>query len=150
MALLTTPMASMGAETGPGCGWGSMLMDGKNGLPSNVLAATTNGTFGNQTFGMTSGTAGCDSNQTIQKAAADFLNDNMEKVARDMSKGQGESLETLANLLGIQEQDKSTFFSVSQANFSTIFSSDSISSTQVMTSLHEVMKKNVSLSQYTS
>ena len=143
-------MVSTGAETGPGCGWGSMLMDGQEGVASNVLAATTNGTFGNQTFGMTTGTAGCDSSQTIQRAAADFLDDNMEKVARDMSIGQGESLDTLANLMGIQEQDKGKFFSVTHDNFSTIFSSDSVSSVKVMASIQEVMKKEATLSQYVS
>jgi hypothetical protein len=150
IALLASPMASMAAETGPGCGWGSMLMDGESGVVSNVLAATTNGTFGNQTFGMTSGTAGCDASQTIHRAAADFLDDNMEKVARDMSTGQGESLDTLANLMGIQEEDKTTFFTLTHDNFSTIFSSDSVSSVDVMASLQEVMRQDATLSRYVS
>lgn len=150
IGLLASPIVSMGAETGPGCGWGSILMDGQKGVAPNVLAATTNGTFGNQTFGLTSGTAGCDSSQTIQRAAADFLNDNMEKVARDMSTGQGESLDTLANLMGIEVQDKAKFFSVTHDNFSMIFSSDSVSSVDVMTSIQEVMKKDPALSQYVS
>jgi hypothetical protein len=150
IALLASPMVLMGAETGPGCGWGSMLMDGKSGVGPNVLAGTTNGTFGNQTFGMTSGTVGCDANQTIQRAAADFLDDNMEKVARDMSTGQGESLDTLANLMGIQGQDKAKFFSVTHDNFSSIFSSDSVSSVEVMASIQKVMKKDATLSQYVS
>lgn len=150
IALLACPMVLMGAETGPGCGWGSMLMDGESGVAPNVLAATTNGTFGNQTFGMSSGTAGCDTSQTIQRAAADFLDDNMEKVARDMSTGQGESLDTLSNLMGIQEQDKAKFFSVTHDNFSRIFSSDSVSSVDVMASIQEVMKKDTTLSQYVS
>mgnify|MGYP001824203065 CR=1 FL=1 len=150
ITLLVSPMASMAAETGPGCGWGSMLMDGKSGVGPNVLAATTNGTFGNQTFGLTSGTAGCDASQTVHRAAADFLDDNMEKVARDMSTGQGESLGTLANLMGVQEQDKDRFFSVTHDNFSTIFSSDSVSSVDVMASLQEVMMQDATLSQYVS
>lgn len=149
LALVCSPIIAMAAETGPGCGVGSMLMDGQQGLGPNVLAATTNGTFGNQTFGMTSGTAGCDPSQTIESAAAaNFLDNNMEKVARDMSIGQGESLDTLANLMGVQEQHKQTFFAVTQANFSTIFSSDAVSSVDVMTSLQAVMKQDAVLSQY--
>ena len=150
VALFASPMASMAAETGPGCGWGSMLMDGQEGVAPNVLAATTNGTFGNQTFGMSSGTLGCDTSQTIKRAAADFLDDNMEKVARDMSTGQGESLNTLAHLMGIPEQDRPKFFSVTHNNFSKIFSSDSVSSVDVMTSIRDVMKKDATLSQYVS
>lgn len=150
IVLMTVPMISMAAETGPGCGWGSILMDGKEGVAPNVLAATTNGTFGNQTFGMTSGTAGCDSDQTIQRAAADFLDDNMEKVARDMSTGQGESLGTLANLMGIREQDQDKFFAVTHENFSTIFSSDTVSSVDVMTSIQQVLAQDAVLSRYVS
>lgn len=148
IALLASPIASMAAETGPGCGWGSILMDGQKGVVSNVLAATTNGTFGNQTFGMTSGTAGCDASQTIHRAAVDFLDDNMEKVARDMSTGQGESLDTLASLMGIHEQDKGRFFSVTHENFAVIFSSDSVSSIEVMASLQELMQQDATLARY--
>lgn len=150
MTLAAAPLASMAAETGPGCGWGSMLMDGQNGLVPNVLAATTNGTFGNQTFGMTSGTAGCDSTQTIQRAAVDFLNDNMEKVARDMSSGQGESLDTLANLMGVQSADKTAFFALTHENFSAIFSGETVSSTEVMDNLLSVMKQDAALAHYAS
>lgn len=149
IALLASPIVSMGADTGPGCGWGTMLMDGQQGLGPNVIAATTNGTLGNQTFGMTSGTAGCDASQTVESAAAaDFLDANMESVARDMSTGQGEALDTLANLMGVQEQHKQKFFSLTQANFATIFSGDSVSSLDVIVSLQEVMKQDATLSQY--
>ncbi len=148
IALATGPMVLSAAETGPGCGWGSILMDGQSGVAPSVLAATTNGTFGNQTFGMTSGTAGCDTSVPIHRAAADFLDDNMEKVARDMSAGQGESLETLAKLMGIQGQDKEIFFSVTHENFSVIFPNDSVGSTEVMAALQEVLKKEPRLARY--
>jgi len=135
IAMLASPMATMAAETGPGCGWGSILMDGKEGVAPNVLAATTNGTFGNQTFGMTSGTAGCDASQPVQRAAVDFLDNNMEKVARDMSTGQGESLDTLARLMGVDAQDQAAFSAITHENFAEIFSSDTVSSVDVMASL---------------
>ena len=51
------PFAAQAADKGPGCGWGAMVFDGQSGIGPNVLAATTNGILGNQTFGMTSGTA---------------------------------------------------------------------------------------------
>jgi len=47
-------------------------------------------------------------------------------------------------------QDKAKFFSVTHDNFSMIFSSDSVSSVDVMTSIQEVMKKDPALSQYVS
>lgn len=43
-----------------GCGLGSMAWRGQRGIGPQVLAATTNGSFGTQTFGITFGTSGCD------------------------------------------------------------------------------------------
>ena len=47
------------APGGPNCGWGNLLFEGQRGTPAHFLASTTNGTSGNATFGMTSGTNGC-------------------------------------------------------------------------------------------
>lgn len=149
-ALLATPVASF-AETGPGCGWGSMVFNGQDGLGPNILAATTNNISGNQTFGMTSGTAGCDSSKPVTMGAAgDFLDSNIEKVAKDMATGQGESLATLAGLLGIEESEKAHFYSVTQSNFSTIFSKSDATSKEVLDSLVAVMKQDSALAKYVS
>src|SRR5262245_43787680 len=55
------PAAAMAAgENNIGsCGWGSKLFEGQRGVAPQVLGATTNGTFGNQTFAITTGTSGC-------------------------------------------------------------------------------------------
>lgn len=150
MALAMTPLASQ-AETGPGCGLGSMLLEGQEGIVFNVLAATINGTSGNQTFGMTSGTLGCDGNGTVTFAAAgEYLNANMEQVARSMATGEGEAMETLAGLMGIAEQDKGAFIQVSKSNFSSIFSKENVSGAEVMSSLTQAMAADQTLSKYTS
>lgn len=150
LAMLTAPMSAF-ADTGPGCGWGAMIFEGKDGLGPNVLAATTNGTFGNQTFGMTTGTAGCDASKPVTTSAADdFLDSNIEKIAKDMATGQGESLETLASLLGISDSEKTHFFSVTQKNFSTIFSKPDNTSKEVLNSLKTVMQQDSTLAKYVS
>lgn len=150
VALLAAPLSSF-ADTGPGCGWGAMVFEGKDGLVSNVLAATTNGTFGNQTFGMTTGTAGCDASKPVTTSAADdFLDSNIEKVAKDMATGQGESLSTLASLLGITEEEKAHFFTVTQQNFGTIFSKADTTSKEVLESLKTVMQQDDMLAKYVS
>lgn len=55
------PMAAMasGENNVGSCGWGSKVFAGQRGLAPQVLAATTNGTSGNQTFAISSGTSGC-------------------------------------------------------------------------------------------
>ena len=57
--LLLVPAAFATADDDIGCGLGTQLWAGNEGLAPKVLAATTNGTSGNQTFGITTGTLGC-------------------------------------------------------------------------------------------
>ena len=142
-----TPLAAQ-AGGSAGCGVGSQLFDGQSGLGPNILAATTNGLSGNNTFGMSSGTLGCNSGDTVTAAADTFLDSNMERVARDMSTGHGESLETLATLMGIDQADKAKFFQVSQSNFTSIYSRDDVTSSEVIASLKAVMLKDVTLAKY--
>lgn len=134
-----------------GCGWGSMVFDGKSDKPSQILAATTNGTLGNQTFGITSGTAGCAQNATVKKYAAvsSFMTANVDKIAHDMSVGQGESLDTMAGLMDMTDEHKATFFSLVKENFAAIFPSATTTSEQALKSVSELMAKDAVLSQYT-
>ena len=145
--LVLSPLAAQ-AGNSAGCGLGSQLFEGQTGLGPNVLAATTNGLSGNNTFGMSSGTLGCSANDKVVAAADTFLDANMERVARDMSTGEGEALETLATLIGVEAADKAAFLAVSQSNFKTIFSRDDVSSSEVMASLKAAMSTDAALAKY--
>lgn len=144
------PVASQAAGRASGCGVGAMLFDGQTGTAPHVLAATTNGSLFD-TVSMSFGLLGCDTSVTITAASADeFLKDNMDKVAHDMSTGQGEALETLANLLRINDADKATFYTATQKNFNRIFSAENVSSIEVLVSLVGVMKEDKALAKYLS
>lgn len=146
--IAAAPLMAQADETGPGCGLGSMVFDGKDGVASHVLAVTTNGTSGNQTFGMTSGTLGCDVSKPVKFMAYNFLDSNIDKVARDMATGNGESLNTLAGLLGVQDSDKEIFFQASQDSFATIFSRDDVKSNEVYAAIIAMMRNHSTLAQY--
>ena len=83
-----------------GCGLGSMVFKSQNSVLQQILAATTNGTSGNQTFGITSGTSNCDqpSNWVQNERLNRFVAENMDSLAGDIAQGQGEYLSTLATL----------------------------------------------------
>lgn len=149
MALLASSSVVM-ADQDVGCGLGTILFAGKSGVAPKVLAATTNGSYGNQTFGITSGTLGCQSDGVVSSRArlSMFMGTNSERLARDMSVGHGESLNVLANLMGVKEQDKSLFFQTAQANFSTIFGSDNQTAGQALAALQHVMAKDAVLAAY--
>ena len=52
--ILTGSAFAGGTADNCGCGLGTMIFDGNDGLISQIAAATTNGSFGNQTFGISS------------------------------------------------------------------------------------------------
>ncbi|WP_372966380.1 DUF3015 domain-containing protein [Marinobacter sp.] len=131
----------------PGCGVGAMIWKGQSGIAPHVLAATTNGTFGNQTFGMTTGTLGCSTNQSVQSMAM-YMDSNIDKVARDMSRGAGENLDTLAVLLGVEEADRANFRQVLQDNFAAIFPDSETTSGEAVDAIVTLLEQNESLSKY--
>ena len=139
--------ASSMAFAQPGCGVGAMIWKGQSGIAPHVLAATTNATFGNQTFGMTTGTLGCQTNESVQSMAM-YMDSNIDKVARDMSRGNGENLETLAVLLGVEATDRDAFRQILQDNFAAVFPSSDTTSGEAVDAIVALLEKNESLSKY--
>lgn len=138
-AMLVSSNAS--AIDSTGCGLGSMAWRGQQGRVPQILAATTNTSFGTQTFGITFGTSGCDPNGRItggtQKMVLAFIENNMEQYAMDAAKGEGETIDTLAGILNV---DSKTLGEKSQQNFAYIFSSENVDAVSVTVALFEVMK----------
>ena len=132
------------------CGWGSKLFDGQSGIAPQVLAVTTNGTFGNQTFAITSGTSGCTQDGTVKSnwKTALFIDGNKEMLARDMSVGSGETLDSLAHLMGVEAQDRAAFNQVAKENLWKIFAADSTA--DIMANFRQVLSANEQLARYTA
>jgi hypothetical protein len=101
-----------------GCGLGSLLFGDDPGKVSQILGATTNGTSGNQTFGITSGTSNCDP-KSGPAGAKLYIETNREALAKDAARGSGETLSGLVALAGCR--DAGSTGSALQRNFGTIF-----------------------------
>ncbi|NIY83868.1 DUF3015 domain-containing protein [Vibrio hepatarius] len=147
----TLPLSNVAmADSDIGCGLGTMVFDGKSGKVFKVLGATTNGTSGNQTFGITFGTLGCDGTGTINSAQklALFIDGNMDNLARDIAKGEGETLATLSEVWGINEADKSAFNELAQQNFAEVFKSENVTSQEVFTNLNTLVAGDDALATY--
>src|SRR4051794_27285904 len=143
------PLSAMADNIG-NCGWGAKLFDGQSGVAPQVLAVTTNGTFGNQTFGITSGTSGCTQDGTVKSSwkTALFIDGNKEALARDMSVGSGEALDSLAHLMGVEAQDRNAFNRVAKENLSKIFAADSTN--DIMANFRQVLAADTQLARYTA
>jgi len=137
---VATQAAEGDLEHNVGQGLGTLIFQGQNGLIQQVLAATTNGICGNQTFAITSGTLGAkqaDSivkNETINR----FVAENMDNLARDIAIGRGETLSTLAVLMGVPQVQGDSFARELRMNFDLIYTSEDVSSIDVVKAISEL------------
>lgn len=86
-----------------GCGLGSIIFGAKPGKVQ-IFSSTTNGIYGNQTFGITSGTSNCDIPEMGQQAAV-FIEVNKEVIRKEAAIGQGESVDAISMLLECDRGD---------------------------------------------
>lgn len=129
LALTTGAMATVNGQTG--CGLGSQVIKDDSTAVMLALQFTTNATSGNQSFGITSGTSGCKKVRFVMnERAQEFVASNMDQLAKEISKGQGESIDTLAELLLIE--DKATFSAALQSNYNSIYTSQKVEMSDVL------------------
>ena len=127
-----------------GCGLGSLIFEGHDGLISQTCAATFNGTFGNQTFGITTGTSNCEQFETMwaNKKLNTFVAENMDNLAKDIAQGNGEYVNTLAVLIEVPEGERADFYSRLQTNFSRIYTSDKVTHVDVLKNIETLMSSS--------
>ena len=123
--LLTVASFSAYASDGggsDGCGLGWQVTSKKS-----FLATTTRGTTNavvHPTFGMTSGTIGCDQHSFAkrERQAVDFVASNKDPLIIDMSQGKGEYLHSFFKSMGCNDAAFGAFGKVTQSNFKSITS----------------------------
>ncbi|MDR2337752.1 MAG: ComEC/Rec2 family competence protein [Deltaproteobacteria bacterium] len=126
------------------CGWGSKLFAGQRGIAPQVFAATTNGTSGNQTFAITSGTSGCtqDGLVTSNWKATAFIEANKTQFARDVARGSGDTIASLGKILNIKDEDQELFVKILKDNFGKIFANADVSTEDIVLALQNVLSEN--------
>ncbi|MGE4232164.1 MAG: DUF3015 family protein [Bacteriovoracia bacterium] len=110
--------ANSGHDTSDGCGLGWQVTDKKTWL-GTTTRGTTNA-FVPPTFGMTTGTIGCDRHPIAknEKDAAVYVVNNMESLSVEMAQGQGEFLTAFAQTMGCA--DTAAFGRAMQSHYSDI------------------------------
>jgi len=144
------PMFANAEDKGTGCGWGSMVWKGQSGLVAHILAGTTNGILGNQTFGLTTGTGGCDAQSTVQNEyqKKTFVAANMDNLAQDAAKGSGAHLSSLAAIIGVEESDRDAFYSFTQENYDALFGAENTDQETIVSALDGAMAANARFAKY--
>jgi hypothetical protein len=113
-----------------GCGLGTLVV-GKEG--SQVLAATTNGTSGSQTFGITSGTSNCKDGANTAMNMKYYVEANKVALANDIARGNGDTVTNLAQIAGCK--DTEAFAVTMQKNYSVIYPSQEVDAQVVSNSI---------------
>lgn len=136
-ALVTFAAGSAFAVGDAGCGLGSMIIK-DNTKVMQILAATTNGTFGSQTFGISTGTSNCTSDKVVlqEKEQQYFVEANYDMLTTEMAQGSGEYVDAFAHLLGC---DSNEFGALVKKNYSEIVKPNG-SATEVLSNVRQHAK----------
>jgi len=132
---------STGRYGDAGCGLGSMAFGDQQGFVQ-VLAATTNGLFGTQTFGISTGTSNCHGLSGSQ-ASRVFIEGNREALAKDISRGSGETIGTLTWIAGCN--DSHAVGATLQKSFKAIFPDEKVSNDAVTATILQTLKSEKKL-----
>ena len=152
--LLGSAMLAMSASAfaaapgGPNCGWGNMVFQGQSGLIPHLGASLTNGTSGNATFGMTSGTNGCSTAGTLTYGGKEMVSSLMGELTEDVARGEGDALNAVATVFGVAAEDRQAFAAATHANFARIFPGDETTVDEVIDALYAVMAEDERLAKY--
>ncbi|UPT75822.1 MAG: DUF3015 domain-containing protein [Elusimicrobiota bacterium] len=145
-ALVLSTAAQASGQNDAGCGLGSMLFKEQKPV-HQVLAATTNGSLGNQTFGITTGTLGCTSGGLIKssKEREVFVATNFRAIERELAAGKGQYASSLASLSGCGAKSDE-FLAVSKAKYEKLFPSAKTGAAELLKNLDKEIAADASLS----
>ena len=148
--LSLSPVFAAHADNDAGCGLGTQLMAGNEGVLYKLLATYTNGILGNGTFGISSGTLGCNGRNkvTVDAGLVKFASANIDQLSAEMASGEGEALSAFASIYGVAQADRVAFYELAKANYASIFASSEVTAGDVVSKVNALLAANQQLAQY--
>ena len=139
-------------DTGPGCGLGKLAWSdyaNQKDIAPQVLMATTNGTFGSQTFGISTGTSGCTNDGQVmsEHKTTMFAQLNFENLSQEMAQGQGEHLASLATLMGVPAEHQPAFFALTQERYTSLVKTGEASPVAMVKAINDAIATHPVLAQ---
>jgi hypothetical protein len=143
MALISATSV-FAADSSSGCGMGWEVAP-KQSLVSSSTRMLVNATFSN-TIAMTLGTSGCQKHSIVKNDAKGihFAEANMNSLAIEMARGNGEFVAGFAQSFGCQ--DTRAFGSMVQANYETVLPTEKTSGVELYNNVKAAIKNNATLS----
>ncbi|SFL08370.1 Protein of unknown function [Nitrosomonas aestuarii] len=146
--LFLLPLSAGAAGYGTaGCGLGSMVIGSDRGA-KQIFAATTNGTSGSQTFGMTSGTSNCGDHGllNLSKEREVFASENYTSLVKEMAQGKGENLNILASMYQCPIANYQEFGAMTQDKFNELVAGAQTTPIELLSRLENQLSQHRALS----
>lgn len=136
--------ASAGSQNDAGCGLGAQLFK-ENRPTDQVLAATTNGCFGTQTFGITTGTLGCTSGGVIRTSRERevFTATNFRALQVELASGRGEYEDSLAAMTGCKPDQFAPF---AKAHYTKLIPSEKTTPQELLSNIDREIESDSTMS----
>jgi hypothetical protein len=131
------------ADNDVGCGVGTQVWEGQKGLLPKLGASCTNGlTF--QSISITFGLLNCNGRDTVTADAElrKFAAANIDRLARETARGEGETLEAFASLLGVTESDRPLFGRWAQSHFDELYPHSRTTSGEMLDAMHRLLAES--------
>lgn len=140
-------MLAANLDNGPSCGLGKLAWSDykhQKNIAPQVMMATTNGTFGSQTFGISFGTSGRTNDGQVMAARKTdmFVASTFESLSEDLARGQGEHLASLTMMLGVAVEHQVAFFSLAQDRYRILMERGEDSPLAVIKAIQEAAVEN--------
>lgn len=134
------------------CGVGTTIWEGNESTGAKILAFTTNvWTF--KGISTTSEISGCGEKDNLFKKASNeklnyYASQNLDHLAADFARGQGEHLDAVAHLIQVRAEDRTEFRALAQDQFEFLFPHDHVTAGEMLEHLSQLMTENEALASY--
>lgn len=146
MILAFVPASFAVADNDIGCGVGTAVMEGQEGLPAKLIGSCINGlTF--QSISITFGLVNCNGKGKVMAENREvrvnhFASRNFDRLSVEMAQGGGEHLDALAGLLDVRADQRDAFAALTQSHFEQLFPSDQTTVGEMLSTLDQLMTES--------
>ena len=135
------------------CGVGSTIWEGSDGTGAKIVAFTTDvWTF--KALSTTFQSSGCSAEDSLftnvssnAKVRA-FASQNLDHLAAEMARGQGERLDAFAHLIQVRSEHLADLRSLAQQRFEVLFPHDEVTAGEMLQALARLMAEDEVLTAY--
>jgi hypothetical protein len=134
------------------CGIGTTIWEGNDGLGAKILAFTTN-FWTMKSISTTFEISDCGPEDNLFKKVSSaelryYASQNLDHLAVDFARGQGEYLDAVAHLIQIRPEDREGFQALAQNGFEFLFPHDHVTADEMLEQLSQLMADNDALASY--